>query len=63
MKVNRYDTILRTTRRKLSVRKDNGKFIYKDHYGNEGLIVFVPGKTKPLRKLARFIDNPHLTVD
>ena len=63
MEINKYKTILRTTRKKLAVRKIDGKFIYRDHYGNEGLIVFVPGKTKPLRKFARFVDNPHLQAE
>ena len=51
MEANKYKTILRTTRRKLSARKSDGKFIYRDKDGNEGIIVFVPGKTKPLRKV------------
>ena len=63
MQVNRYDTILRTTRRKLFASKIDGKFIYRDKDGYEGLIVFVPGKTKPLRKFARFVDNPHLQAE
>ena len=59
MKINKYSTILRTPR-KLSVRKSGGKFIYRDTRGQEGLVVFVPGKTKMLRKFASFKDNPHL---
>lgn len=57
--MNKVRTILRTTR-KLRAKKSEGKFIYYDNHGDEGLVTYVPGKTKMLRKFARFRDNPHL---
>ena len=57
--MNKVRTILRTTH-KLRAKKSEGKFIYYDKQGNEGLVTYIPGKTKMLRKFARFCDNPHL---